>query len=140
MYFSWGVSVVFAFIIFFMARTAVRVLLFDFVLNEWISQAVATLIEKVLVVIVGLVILSFIVLVQDYFYKALGKNILLKRILRILGIELLIIFAFNAFIAIPKCFSPEGINLLLLIGFELLSAIILIVSSFRSSEVKVYKE
>jgi hypothetical protein len=135
-YLSWIVTVASAFIIFFMARTAIRILSFDFIRKEWMEQGVAVLFEKVIIIIVGLVILGFIVFVQDYFYKALEKNLLLKRVLRILGIELLIIFLLNIFIVIPQCFSPEGINLLLLIGAELIVGVVLTIFSFRSNEVK----
>ncbi len=64
-------------------------LLFDFATKEWISWAFSNFIEKVLVVIIGVVVLGFIVFVQDYFYKALGRNLLFKRFFRILGIELI---------------------------------------------------
>jgi len=136
LYLSWFVTVVLAFVIIFMARTAIRTLYLYFVLNEWVGQAVAALFEKVLIVIVGLVILIFIVFTQDYFYKSLAKNLFLKRVLRILGIELLVIFIFNTFIVIPKCFSPERVNLLVLIGLELIAGIVLTIFSFRSNEVK----
>ncbi len=136
LYLSWFVTVVLAFVIIFMARTAIRTLYLYFVLNEWVGQAVAALFEKVLIVIVGLVILIFIVFTQDYFYKSLAKNLFLKRVLHILGIELLVIFIFNTFIVIPKCFSPERVNLLVLIGLELIAGIVLTIFSFRSNEVK----
>lgn len=135
-YFFWGITVVLWFVIFFMARTAFRMLLFDFASKEWISWAMAHLAEKVLVVIIGVVVLGFIVFVQDYFYKAFGKGFLLQRFLHILGIQILTIFVFNTIIVIPKCLSPEGINLLLLIGFELVAGLVLMVYPFRSREGK----
>lgn len=136
LYLSWLATVALAFIILFMARTAIRILSLDFILNGWVGQAIAGLFEKILIVIVGLVILGFIVFTQDYFYKALAKNLLLKRVLRILGIELLIIFIFNTLLIVHKCFSPEGINLLVLIGLELIVGVVLTIFSFRSNKVK----
>ncbi len=136
-YLSWALSVVFGIVIFFMARTVLRMLFFNFVLNEWIGQAVATLFDKVFVVVVGVAILGFIVFVQDYFYKGLIKNVFFKRVLRVLGIELLIVFISNVLIAIPKFSSPEKASLLLLIGAELLTGTVLIIFSFLANEVKI---
>lgn len=130
---SWGITIVLGFVIFFMIRTTVRVLLFDFVMNEWMNQAVATLIEKVLVVTVGLVILSFIVFIQDYFYKGIGKNILLGRFLKVLGIGLLILFVFNFIVVL---LSPQQGILLLYPGLELIIGAILTIYSFRALEKK----
>jgi hypothetical protein len=130
-YLSWFLTVALGFVIFFMVRTTIRIVLFDFIMKEWLEQGVAIFFEKFLVLIAGLVILGFIVFIQDYFYRALAQNLLLKRLLRVLGIELLVVFVFNAFIVVPKYFSSGGMNLLLLIGFELAAGVFLLIFSFR---------
>jgi hypothetical protein len=134
-YALWSLVVILGFVIFFAARAAFRMLLFDFALREWISLAVANLIEKVLVVIIGVVVLGFIVFVQDYFYKALSKNLLLNRFTRVLGIGLLVLFVFNAMLVIWASFSFAG---MILVGLELVAGLIFLIFSFRFRDRKAF--
>jgi len=127
-YALWGLVVILGFVIFFVARAAFRILLLDLVLREWINWAWANLAEKVLVVIVGVIILGFIVFVQDYLYKALDKNLLLNRFARVLGIGLLVLFIFNS---ILMFFHTEKINIILLLGLEFITGFVFTFYSFR---------
>lgn len=126
-YFYWFITVVMAFGILFMARTAFRTLLFNIMTTGLQGQAMANLLEKILILVIAVVILCFIIFTEDYFYKAVGQKLLLNRFLRILGIELLVLFVFNTII-----FVPSGKEVLLLIpALELVAGVFMMVWSFK---------
>lgn len=110
-YVLWGLAVILGFILFFVARSAFRLVLFDFISKEWINLAWATVAEKVFVVLIGVSVLGFIVFAQDYLYKALAKSLLLKRFLLILGFEILVISVFAVVFIIFNFFPNKTTKL-----------------------------
>ena len=135
MYFYWVIVILFAIVILFMARTAFRYLLFNFAVSGLQGQAIIAFLEKILVLVVGIATLSFIIFTQDYFYKAIGQNLLSRRFLRILGIEFLTLFVFNTIIIL---FSLHRGTLLLFPVFEFIIGALLILCPFRFLEKRAH--
>ena len=114
----------------FMTRSALRLFFFDLALkNGGRMFAFAGLLEKFVVVFAGIAVLSYIIIIQDYFYKGIDKNILCKRFIKVLGNGLLVVFVLNCFVLL---FYPYKPVLLFYPGIELIIGLMLTVYSSRA--------